>query len=73
MVLEPPLYRWLRRTARSVGVSVSLRLRDLMREAFEQHEDRFWAREGERRLRSFRKGEALSQAQVWGRRGDPTG
>ena len=67
VVLEQPLYRWLRRTARAGGVSVSLRLRDLVRDAFELHEDRYWAREGERRLRSFRRRQSLTHEQVWGR------
>ncbi len=66
VVLDPPLYRWLRRSARADGVSLSLRLRDVVREAFELQEERYWAREGERRLRAFRRGKAVSHAHAWG-------
>jgi len=66
VVLEEPLYRWLRRTARTRCVSISCRLRDLVREAFELHEDRYWVKKAEARLRTFDRKRALRHGRVWG-------
>lgn len=66
-VLDPPLFRWLKRSAGAGGVSVSLRLRDVVREAYELAEDRHWAREGESRLRTFRRRVAVPHDRAWSR------
>jgi len=39
VVLEKPLYRHIQRLARDEGVSLSLKVRDLIKEALEAHED----------------------------------
>jgi class 3 adenylate cyclase len=64
-VLEPPLYDRLKRAARAEGVSLSSKARDLLRQAIELEEDAHWVREGERRLRSFRRSKALTHDEVW--------
>lgn len=65
VVLESPLYRWIRRSAKKQGVSISMKLRDIVREAFESYEDRYWAGEGEKRLQSFNRDGAIPHDQFW--------
>lgn len=65
VVLENPLYRWVRRVAKTEGLSLSMKLRDLVREAYESYEDRYWSRVGEKRLKSFRKAHALTHEAFW--------
>ncbi len=67
VVLEPPLYEWVKQNAKLQGISISLKLRDFIREAYESSEDLYWAKVGEERLASFNKKEALSHTQVWGK------
>ena len=69
VVLEPPLHRWLRRLAKKEGSSLSTKLRDIVREAYESYEDRYWAREGEKRLKSSGKSGALSHKEFWEKAG----
>ncbi|HZX14040.1 MAG TPA: antitoxin, RHH family protein, partial [Thermodesulfobacteriota bacterium] len=40
VVLEKPLYESIRRIAKKEGISISLKARDLLREALEIYEDR---------------------------------
>ena len=67
VVLEPPLYQWVQREAKTQGVSLSLKARDVIRAAYEEAEESHWARVGEERLRSFRRKQAQTHAQVWRR------
>lgn len=65
VVLEPPLYKWVKRTAKKEGTSISTKVRDLIREAYESYEDLYWSRTGEARLSSFTKKHSLTHEQVW--------
>lgn len=65
VVLEPVLYSAIQRLAKKEGVSLSLKARDLIREAMESYEDAHWARAAGAREKSFRKKSALSHRQVW--------
>jgi len=65
VVLEKPLYRWVRNLAKRDGLSLSSKLRDLVREAYENYEDRYWAREGSRRLKTLKRSAALSHEEFW--------
>ncbi|OIP43666.1 hypothetical protein AUJ95_00205 [Candidatus Desantisbacteria bacterium CG2_30_40_21] len=49
-VLEPPLYEWVKESATAQGISISLKLRDIIQQAYELSEDLYWARVGEDRL-----------------------
>ncbi len=69
VVLESPLHRWVKRLARKEGLSLSMKLRDLVREAYESYEDRYWSREGEKRLKVFRRSQALSHEEFWKKAG----
>jgi len=64
-VLEPPLYREVERLARGDRVSLSQKVRDLVREALELEEDQGWEKlvSG----RKERKSRWLTHAEVWTR------
>lgn len=64
VVLEPPVYRALSAFAQREGVSMSLKARDLIREALEGYEDLGLASLAKARLRTYRKSHLLSQAQL---------
>lgn len=66
VVLEKPLYDSLRRLAEKEEISLSLKIRDLVREALEAQEDAALARFAEEREKSFKRARALTHKQVWG-------
>ncbi len=68
-VLEPPLYEWLTRFARAEGVSVSLKVRDLLREAYEMYEDEYLTSLARARARTFDRRTALTTEQMKARLG----
>ena len=65
VVLEPGVYGSLKRIAKQEGVSLSLKARDLIREALEVYEDRCWHREASKRDKCYHHGKAVSHADVW--------
>lgn len=65
VVLEEPLYEGLRRWAERDKVSLSLKVRDLVKDALESQEDRALAVFAERREKSFDRKKALTHARVW--------
>jgi len=65
VVLEKPLYQRLRRLAAKDGVSLSTKVRDLIREALEEYEDAYLVRLAEERERTFDRAKALTHEQVW--------
>ncbi len=66
VVLEKPLYETVRRLAEKEDVSLSLKIRDLVREALEAQEDAALAQFAEEREKSFKRSRALTHKQVWG-------
>jgi hypothetical protein len=66
VVLEKPLYESVRRLAEKEDVSLSLKIRDLVREALEAEEDAALAQFAEERERNFKRSRTLSHKQVWG-------
>jgi hypothetical protein len=66
VVLEKPLYESVRRLAEKEDISLSLKIRDLVREALEAEEDAALAQFAEERERSFKRSRALTHKQVWG-------
>jgi len=66
VVLEKPLYERVRRLAEKEDISLSLKIRDLVREALEAEEDAALAQFAEEREKSFKRSRTLSHKQVWG-------
>lgn len=66
VVLEKPLYDSVRRLAEKEDVSLSLKIRDLVRAALEAEEDAALAKFAEEREKSFKRSRALTHKQVWG-------
>jgi len=65
VVLEPPLYGAIKHLAQKDGVSLSLKARDLIRQALEYCEDLYWTKEANIREKSLSKKTALTHKQVW--------
>jgi hypothetical protein len=66
VVLEKPLYESVRRLAAKEEISVSLKIRDLVKDALAAQEDIALADVAEKREKSFRRTRGLSHKQVWG-------
>jgi len=65
VVLEKPLYESIEHLAKRDGVSLSLKVRDLVREALEIEEDIALSRFAEKRESSFDEAKALKHDEVW--------
>ena len=65
VVLEKPLYANVGRLAKRDGVSMSLKVRDLLKEALEMEEDIALARFTETREQSFSRKKSLKHEEVW--------
>jgi hypothetical protein len=66
VVLEKPLYNALHDLAEDEGVSMSMLMRDLVKEALELREDRALADLAAEREKNFDRRKALSHDEVWG-------
>ena len=66
VVLEAPLYSAIQYLAKKEHVSLSLKARDLIREALEYYEDARWGKIAQAREKTFSKKTALTHKQVWG-------
>ena len=65
VVLESPLYSAIKQLAKKEGVSLSLKARDLIREALEMYEDIHWAKVAASREKTLYRKTALTHKQVW--------
>ncbi len=65
VVLEKPLYHTIEWLANREGVSLSLKIRDLVREALETEEDLALSAFAEERDRTFKKSKTLKHHEVW--------
>ncbi len=66
VVLEKPLYNAIQDLAGDEGVSMSMLMRDLVKEALELREDRALAELAEERETGFDRSKALSHDEAWG-------
>ena len=66
VVLEKPLYESVRRLAKEEDISLSLKIRDLVKEALEAEEDAALADFAQERERTCRRSRGQSHKQVWG-------
>jgi metal-responsive CopG/Arc/MetJ family transcriptional regulator len=65
VVLEKPLYNNVERLAERDGVSLSLKVRDLVKEALEIEEDIGLAQLAETRERTFNRKKSLKHDEAW--------
>ncbi|MEW6215514.1 MAG: hypothetical protein AB1478_10000 [Nitrospirota bacterium] len=65
VVLEEPLYKSIQYLAGKDGVSLSLKVRDLIKEALELHEDEALSRFAEQREKTFVRSKSLTHKEVW--------
>lgn len=65
VVFEKPLYNTIERLATREGVSLSLKVRDLVKEALEIEEDIALSEFAKKREKSFIKSKALKHQEVW--------
>jgi len=65
VVLEKPLYRAIEQLAGRDGVSLSLKVRDLVKEALEIQEDITLSSFAEKRELSFTRSKSLKHSEVW--------
>jgi hypothetical protein len=65
IVLEKPVYEAIRKIAKKEGVSVSLKARDLLREALETHEDFILESIASEREKTFDRKKALTHDETW--------
>ena len=65
VVLEPKLYSSVSHLAKKEGVSLSLMARDLIKEAIEIYEDRYWDKAAQARDKTLQLSKALSHQEVW--------
>jgi hypothetical protein len=65
VVLEKPLYNTVESLAERDGVSLSLKVRDLVKEALEFEEDIVLAQFAETREKNFSKKKSLKHDEVW--------
>lgn len=66
VVLEKPLYESVRRLAKKEDISLSLKIRDLVKRALEAEENAALAELAQEREKTFRRSKALTHEQVWG-------
>ena len=65
IVLEPQVYQSVKQLAKRDGVSLSLKARDLIRDALELYEDAYWAKKADERAATFDRSKALTHEHVW--------
>ena len=65
VAVEPSIFRTIQRLSKREGLSMSLIVRDLVREALSIHEDAFWVKEAEAREKTFTRSKAKSHSEVW--------
>jgi predicted DNA-binding protein len=65
VVLEKPLYQRIEYLAKREGISMSLKVRDLVKEAVELEEDIALSAFAEKREETFMESEALRHEEIW--------
>jgi hypothetical protein len=65
VILDEPIYKTVEQLAERDGMSLSLKVRDLVKEALEIQEDLALTSFAEKREKSFRKSKSLKHDEVW--------
>ncbi len=66
VVLDRPVYGSIRKLADRDGISMSLKARDLIREALKLYEDDYWLEKAEERDKTFNIKKAKHHKEIWG-------
>ncbi len=67
VVLDKPLYTTIKYLAQEEGISLSLKARDLIREALAEYEDSHWAKIAVEREKTLNKKKLVSHKKAWGK------
>ncbi|MFI5304984.1 MAG: antitoxin, RHH family protein [Nitrospiria bacterium] len=65
VVFEKPVYEVIHKKAKKEGLSMSLVVRDMVKEAMELHEDMGLAKFAEEREKTYTKSKSLTHKEVW--------
>lgn len=65
VVFEKPLYDVIHKKAKKDGLSMSLVVRDMVKEAIELHEDIALAKFAEEREKTYSRSKSLTHKEVW--------
>lgn len=65
VVLEKQLYDFVFKIAKKEGTSMSMKVRDFIRQAVEEYEDSYLSQIAEKRLKTFRRSTALTHEKIW--------
>ena len=65
VVFEKPLYEIIQKRAKKEGSSMSLVVRDMVKEAMEIHEDIGLAKFAEEREKTYSKNKSFTHKEVW--------
>lgn len=65
VALEKPLYETIKRIAKKEGVSISLKARDLLREALEIYEDSILEEITQEREKTISRKKAIPHDEIW--------
>jgi len=65
VLLDKPLFNQIAQIAKRDGVSLSLKARDLLKEALEIHEDIILGKIAEEREKSFSRSNAVGHEEIW--------
>lgn len=64
-VVDQQLADWLRQRSESEGRSVSVLVREILARHYAEEEERYWASEGEERLETFNREQAMPHQEAW--------
>lgn len=65
VVLDKELYQTVKAQAKAQGISLSLKIRDLVAEALNFGEDKVWNKKASERRKTFKASDALSHDDIW--------
>ena len=68
VVLEPPIRNLIKEIAHANKVSISGLCRDLIKEALEVYEDRYWYQVTSERVKNFKWSKGLTHKQIWNKK-----
>ena len=67
VVLDKPLYTTIKYLAQEEGISLSLKARDLIREALAEYEDGCWHKVACEREKTLHKKKLIPHKKLWGK------